>query len=128
MKQIFEHYEKWEDYKNGLYDMSSTIAFDYKLEESKALLKNNDLFYKTMLKILNDWPIATSVNLTNKGCNRRAWLGQASCNYFCKANDDIVKTAWNSLTLKEQSSANETANEIIKIYEDKILCQKNLWE
>lgn len=114
MKRIYHPYWLWEDYLNGMYDNNSNNEIILK---SKELLKNTKLFYNIMLKILDEYKISTDCNLSNISCNRKAWLGQVSCNYLFKANEKQVRIAWSELNEIEKIKANIEAEKIIKIYE-----------
>lgn len=117
MKQFYAKYTDWEDYKNGMYDIVDKDIKDDLILKSIDLLKDNELFYNTMLNILRDWKISTKVNLTNKECNRLAWLGQAACSYNHKCPELLTRIAWGKLTDQERNKANRIANKIIKKYE-----------
>lgn len=120
MKQFFEHYEKWEDYQNGMY--CGTFENNAELiEKAKSLLSNPSLFYETALKLITSWPIATKINLTNLGCNRRAWLGQAACSYLHNVPEILTRQAWVELNELQRFEANSVAEKIIVLYERKDL-------
>lgn len=115
MKQIYEHYEKWEDYRAGMFSLS-TVSDD-KILLSRDLLSNANKFYNTLLNVLVDWQVSAAVNLTNKGQNRRAWLGAAACMYKHSAPEYITRIAWGLLDYRTQKMANAIAEKIIVLYE-----------
>jgi len=116
MKRIYHHYEKWEDYRNGMYDEVIGDEYDESkmINDSIAVLSDQKLFHSVMMKILKVWKCSAEENLTNTGRNRRAWLGQAACCYHSKVPEIITKKAWKLLDEKTQAEANETATKIIK--------------
>ena len=118
MKQIFYKYYLWEDYNNGMYD-SSIIDFDIMVSNSILLLSNEVSFFNTGIELLNNWKISSDVNLSNIYCNRRAWVGQASCSYKYGSNEIATREAWSRLTNTQRISANLIADKIINIYENK---------
>jgi hypothetical protein len=128
MKQIFEHYEKWEDYQAGMYQLTDIIDKDLKVINSIKLLSDNNLFYDICKKILIDWPIASNVNLTNKNQNRRAWLGAAACMYKNRCPEYLTRIAWNLLNKEIQDKANLIAEKIISEYEKRNTYGKTLFE
>lgn len=65
-----------------------------------------------MEAVLVQWPIACEVNLSNTGCNRQAWIGQAACSLAVGAVEESTRAAWNSLTPDQQDIANRIADEI----------------
>ena len=84
---------------------------------SKKLLISSGWFFQSASKMIQQWPKAAEVNLSNKSRNRQAWIGQATCCYMFGANEHQVKEAWHLLTEEEQSKANAIADEIIEIWE-----------
>jgi hypothetical protein len=116
MKQFYERYEHWEDYKNGMYLMNGSDQ-DCKLINSITLLKDPDLFYETGKKLISDWPISSKVNLSNLGQNRRAWLGAAACCYKYSAPEFLTRIAWSVLNKEHQDIANSAADRIIHEFE-----------
>lgn len=122
MKRIYHRYEKWEDWQHGLYN--KTVEYD-ELEQEKRVklcidfLSNQQRFFTTALNVLNNWPISSDVNLSNVNRNRQAWIGQASCCYELGVPEFITKWAWRTMELNNQKEANQTANKIIKLWEEK---------
>jgi hypothetical protein len=128
MKRIYHPYWKWEDYKNGLYDLEN--YYDEQQTESmtyaaKEILTNSTYFLETALKVISEWHNAAEVNLSNNSRNRQAWIGQASCCYRLKIPEYITKYAWRLMTPEQQQEANRVADLAIKEWEEKQICRKN---
>lgn len=119
MKQIFEHYLKWEDYNSGMYSLDKHQNEDYLVNESIKLLSNVNLFYESLIKVKSNWPISWNVNMSNKYQNRRAWLGASGCMINHGSTEYITRIAWNQLNKKIQISANNIATKFIIEYENK---------
>lgn len=119
IKQFFCEYTKWEDFINGMYEIPEKKDVEEYVNSSISLLSNPDFFYKISNNVLNQWPISTKVNLTNTGCNRRAWLGQASCCLLYKSPEICTRIAWSKLSVFQQNNANNVADIVIKIFEKK---------
>ena len=120
MKQIYHHYSKWEDVKNGILKN----GFDEKTTEeltqmAKSLLCDSDEFYKFAKKVINEWEYASEQHLSNKSRNRQAWIGQATCCYRYGVPEYITKYAWRMMTKEEQDEANYIADGIIKLWEER---------
>lgn len=115
--QVFTHYEKWEDYQNGMYRTNNNVNVKELKGKAKSLLCDIALFRHTMNLVLDNWPVATSVNLTNLGCNRKAWLGAAVCCYLYQVPEIITRLAWADMTEAQQRKANTAAAQVIKKYE-----------
>jgi hypothetical protein len=117
MKQIFEPYEKWEDYKSGMYNSSGIIDKDKKVIESINLLSSPTDFYESCKKVMQEWKVSTDVNLSNKSINRRAWLGAAACMISNSCPEYLTRVAWSLLNEDVQQKANNIADKIIQEYE-----------
>jgi hypothetical protein len=117
MQRIFHHYEKWEDYLNGMYDCLEITEDNKNIDLAITMLSDNNLFLNTCENVLINWPIATEVNLTNKSSNRKAWLGQASCSYHFKVPEMYTRIAWSKLTEQQQIEANNIAEFAIQYFE-----------
>ena len=118
VKQFFTHFENWEDYKGGMYSCTWTNEQEYDLRlKAKTLLTNSMEFTKTIKLVFRDWAICTKQNLTNVSCNRRAWIGQASCCYKYGVPELITRMAWGELSEMEMNEANRVADIMIKHYE-----------
>jgi hypothetical protein len=117
MKQVYEHYKKWEDYQNGMYCL--TVLRDEKqVMQAKKILSNPKLFNSILDKLIVSWPISSAVNLTNKSINRRAWLGAAACSFQYGVTEVNTRNAWSELNDLQRFNANTVAEIIIKKYEE----------
>lgn len=128
MKRVFHPYWKWEDYRNGMYD----LVMEYtEIEEAnlanlaKDLLSNPQVFENIALKVIAEWPLSAEINLSNKGRNRQAWIGQASCCYARKIPERITKLGWRLMSPDQQVEANRIADIVIKKWEEEYKCRKN---
>jgi hypothetical protein len=127
MKQVYNSYDKWEDYKNGMYGVMA-----YRLgviDKCVDLLSNQVLFEKTGLEMTVSWLVASQNHLTNKNSNRNSWVGQASCSFLYGATESETRKAWGLISIETKILANLTAEKIIKEYEKKYYkLYKNLGE
>jgi hypothetical protein len=128
MNQVFEHYEKWECYQNGMYNLRDIPEKDQRVEGSRLLLSSPLEFYQVCKKVVSDWPISTAVNLTNKQLNRRAWLGAAASMIKHQCPEHLTRVAWGLLTESEQIAANKVAEKIILEYTKNTSYAKTLFE
>lgn len=119
--RIFHHYEKWEDYKNGMYEEKRDSNKMNRIIESTILLSTPELLYLAMKNVSQKWINSSEVNLSNRSCNRRAWLGQAACNYDIGAVESEVREAWGMLSQEERDKANSTADKVIEEWEKEYL-------
>lgn len=111
-------FQDWEDYKNGMYSNSLNDLETLK-QKSIDLLSNDNLFFEKALEMIFKWPVCADYNLSNTSLNRRAWIGQATCNYVHFVPEIITRLSWSELSEQEKLKANFKANKIIKIYENR---------
>lgn len=120
MKQYYAKYTEWEDYKQGMFSVTDILDKDKKVINAINLLSDQIEFYNTCRELVINWQVAANVNLSNKGQNRRAWLGAAACMYRHKTPEYLTRIAWNLLNKDTQEKANLVADKIILEYENKI--------
>lgn len=125
IKRSYHHYERWEDWKHGLYRINSKINDPILITKSIKLLRNLDNLYEMMKKVSKEWKYATEENLSNINRNRQAWLGQAACCLNHGAPENLTKEAWHKLTENEQNQANAIADRVIKEWENLYLLKKS---
>lgn len=123
MKRVYHHYEKWEDWKDGLYRLTLDPVDEILISRSARLLSDPELFHINALRVITAWPYSAAVNLSNRSRNRQAWLGQASCCFACGSPEDLTKQAWHRLSPAEQDAANAVADRVIAEWERRAQCQ-----
>lgn len=128
MKQVFSHYENWEDYKSGMFSVSDIADKDIKVIGAINLLSSPAEFYSVCSRLVKEWSIASGVNLTNKTQNRRAWLGAAACMFKHNTPEYLTRVAWNLLNRNVQDRANEIADKVIFEFENNISNAKTLFD
>lgn len=116
MRQQYAHYLEWEDYRNGMWrmDVEDPELF---IKNAAELLSSPADFYTVATEMVQEWKISALVNLTDNSCNKRAWIGQASCCYKHKTPEHLTRFAWNSLSKKQQDIANDIATKVIDEWE-----------
>lgn len=128
MKRIFHHYEKWEDWRDGLYRLSVNIdAEEILITRAARLLADPELLLIAMTRVIDEWKVSAEVNLSNPSRNRQAWLGQSACCLLCGAPEDLTKQAWHRLSQGERDYANAIADRVISKWEDRYGCQSAHW-
>jgi hypothetical protein len=113
--RVFAPYQAWEDYRSGLYGGRLT---DAGTDASMRLLAQVELCQLAMLRVIREWPIAASVNLSNTAMNQRAWIGQAACCLVVGSSADETKRAWWQLADRERVRANACADEVIALWQN----------
>lgn len=110
MKRFYTHYEKWECWKNGMYEDS---LCDKKISQSIDLLSDCTRFFHVMENMSLIWVNSAMQHLSNPAINRRAYLGRSACCFDHNSNIECVRVAWNTLSNREQSQANRCAQNFI---------------
>lgn len=123
LKPIYHRYELWEDYKMGMF---SPQCHPSGVTAAYQLLRDLDRLEHAMWYVANHWPISAAVNLSNRGRNRQAWLGQASACWNVHATEEETKAAWRRLTKEEQDRANAVADKVTAEWEASFAKAKTL--
>lgn len=117
IEQVFHHCLTWEDYRHGMFREVIRKGDAEIQQAAQTLLSSTDKLREAMIRVINEWPIASEENLSNVDQNRRAWLGWAACSLGCDAPDILTRRAWGCLLLAQQNAANAVADEVIAIWE-----------
>jgi hypothetical protein len=119
MRRIYHHFERWEDWRDGLYRLSVDSNADEILTDRAARLLADPDSLSAMMHAVEEYKCSAEVNLSNKRRNRQAWLGQAACCFVCGAPESLTKSAWHRLSPAEQDAANAVADKVIAMWEDR---------
>lgn len=117
IKQIFHHYSKWEDWKAGMWRKESKENEEIYLGKAIPLISDHLLYGSWMMRVIEEWPFACEQNLTERGLNRRAWIGHAAVCLAINCPEYITRMAWWHLTEEQQKEANKQADLAIKEWE-----------
>ncbi|MFN8738720.1 MAG: hypothetical protein ACK5YR_02260 [Pirellula sp.] len=118
IERVYHSYEKWEDYKWGMYEKTCWMDEEQMTNECQNLLSCPEWLEEAMMFVATDWVFSAEHNLSNVNRNRQAWLGQVACNMTHGAPEYLTKIAWNRLTLEQQEKANKVADSVIKYWEE----------
>lgn len=117
MKRIWHDYRTWEDFKDGMWRISTKAERDTLLPKAIEFTGNHILYGSFMMKVLDVYPIACEQNLSDRSQNRRAWIGHAAACLAINAPEDVTRAAWGHLTLQQQIDADAEADKAIKLWE-----------
>jgi hypothetical protein len=111
MIRVYHPFWEWEDI--GMWRNVSGADRERLLREAEVFTGNSERYGAAMLRIIDEFPIATLHNLTDENQNRRAWIGHAACYLALECPEDIVREAWGRLTERQRKDANAAADRAI---------------
>ena len=120
MKRIWINYNKWEDYKNGLFETKKLQNEGFLIDECVKLLSDQNKFYSCGVEMINAWSNSANHNLSDIKANRKSYIGKAVCNFIIGANIKTTIKAWNTLSDETKELANNTALSLISYYEENV--------
>lgn len=116
-EQFYTHYTNWEDYQNGMWRPESKADMTEFLDKAIEFTGNAELYGTWMLKVLDQWPVTTRQNLSDRRQNRKAWIGHAACCLAINCPEQVTRAAWWKLTETQRNEANQKAQEAIEKWE-----------
>lgn len=114
MKQIYHPYQKWEDFRNGMWRKETKEYEERMLHEVIEFTGNHIKYGNAMLRVIKEWKISCEHNLSNQSINRKAWIGHAACCIEKSYPEYLVRTAWAMLTEQQRVDANKKADYAIQ--------------
>jgi len=117
IKRMFHHYEKWEEYKFGMWRNISLDERAIFIKRTAELMRDSQKFKSAMRRVIIEWPYSREANLTSAATNRQAWLGHAGCCLLTSSPEDTTRLGWHTLNQKEQDEAKGVADEVIAEWE-----------
>ena len=116
MNRIYHHYEQWEDFQSGMYNPCKEES-EQRIAKAIELLSNAELCLEYMRKVVREWVKGAEQVLSNRGQNRKAWLGWCACFMYGGCRDVETRKAWHDLTNEQRIQANSIADMVIKEWE-----------
>jgi len=126
VEQRWYGYDKWEDFKAGLYDKQCEY-YDEKLNLSFELLGNPNRFYQSAKDCLGAWFYSSWQNLSDPQINHQAWIGQATCCYMHGAPSYVTIEAWWMLSDGQRAEANSIADKVMSEWQAEKMIEGSLW-
>ena len=118
MSRIFHHYEKLEEFHDGMWRNTNGDTRKLHVEASASLMKDARAFKAGMMRALEEWPLSCEHNLSAENVNRIAWLGHAGCCVAVGSPEDCTRVAWHTLNKAEQDAANAAAADVLARWTD----------
>lgn len=118
MSRVFHHYERLEEYQDGMWRITRGEKRKAHVAASASLMRDPAAFQSAMFAALEQWPLSCEHNLTAENVNRIAWLGHAGCCVGVSSPEDCTRLGWHTLTREEQDEANRVAAEVLKQWDE----------
>lgn len=117
LTRIFHNYLTWEDFQHGMFNDLKDGSSGTRTQKAVDLLCSSQELFDSMMHVSNNWINAAEVNLSNRGCNRQAWLGQSACCYVNGTVEAETREAWGQLETSDRTKANYIADLVIDQWE-----------
>ena len=119
IKRTYLHCDLFEE--APMWGSSNKSRLDIQVDKACDLFRESDSFLHACRMVLFKWPNSSIQNLSSRGSNRRAWIGQAA---QCVNNGSVeyeTRTAWRLLDDEEREECNRIADLVIEEWEQ---CQR----
>jgi hypothetical protein len=127
MKRIYHDYRRWEDFKNGMWQLPPSNQKESLIQSAYSFTSDHIKYGKAMMRVIARWKFSCEHNLTDKSLNRRAWIGHAACSLELKLPESVVRAAWKILTDEQRCLANAEADKAICAWFNKKDTQLSIW-
>jgi hypothetical protein len=114
MKRVYHHYEKWEEYKCGMWRQIHGQERVAMLITVETFMRDTAAFRLGMFRAISEWPFSCEDKLTCRSLNQQAWIGHAACCIAVGSPEEVTRCAWWNLSQDEQDRANAAATEAIQ--------------
>lgn len=118
MRQIYHHYETWEEFHAGMWRIVTSEEARQFCERAIVFTGDAVLYGSYMQRVIREWPISCEQNLSNVSMNRRAWIGHAACCLAISCPEYATRQAWKQLSPQQQDDANAQADMAILAWEN----------
>jgi hypothetical protein len=116
MRRVYHPYWIWEDI--GMWRRVWGKERETFLGLAIDFTGDAERYGAAMLRVIDEFPIASEHNLTELAQNRQAWIGHAACYLALELPEDIVREAWGQLTQEQRDAANAVADIAIAKWEE----------
>ncbi len=115
--RVFHPYTEWEDWKAGVWSTVPPSKKHTLLKKAINFTGNSAIYGSFMNRVIVEWPTTCEHHLSDRGSNRKAWIGHAACCLAIQCPEDITRAAWGYLNQEQQDAANLEAEKAIAIWE-----------
>lgn len=128
IERYFCHYERLEEYKNGMWRRPKSGEFSEMVSRARSFMMNVGQFSEAMSDVCQEWPHSCKVNFTDPSINAVAWLGQASICHILRIPESCTRAAWCELPEDVQRRANACAKAHIENWRKEYVGQGDLFK
>src|SRR5688572_29101410 len=96
LPRVYHPFWTWEDI--GMWRRVWGKERDAMREHAIAFTGDAAAYGAAMLRVIDEFPIASEHNLTDVAQNRQAWIGHSACYLAHDFTEDVVREAWGQLT------------------------------
>lgn len=128
IEQYFCHYERLEEYKNGMWRRPKASERDEMTKRARSFMMNVGEFSGAMSDVCEEWPHSCKANFTDMSINPVAWLGQAAVCHVLRIPESCTRAAWCELPLGVQTRANACAKAHIEGWRKEYVGQGELFK
>lgn len=125
MKQVYHPYQRWEDFKNGMWRKETKTYEEKMLNDVIEFTGDHIKYGNAMLRVIEEWKISCEHNLSNQSINRKAWIGHAACCIEKSYPEYLVRQAWGMLTEQQRVDANKKADYAIQKWIENLNTEKS---
>lgn len=125
--QFFCHYERLEEYKNGMWRRVSVGEMQDEKPRARKFMMNVGQFSDAMGDVCQEWPNSCKVNFTDNSINPISWLGQAALCHTLRVPESVTRSAWVELPGDVQKRANACAKAHIENWRKQYIGQGELF-
>lgn len=113
MKQVWVSWDRWEDYRAGMWRKVASAEFHELLELAVTFTCNHIEYGEAMQRVVFAWPQTMLHNLTNTSLNQKAFVGHCAACFQHNLPESVTRAAWAYLTERQRIDANFAAKNAI---------------
>lgn len=113
MKRIWHPYNRWEDWKAGMWRKVNPEEEDGFVVKAIQFTGDAELYGSFMFRVTREWPFSCEHNFTERSMNRRAWVGHAAACMAIECPEYLTRRAWWMLKQEQRDAADVQATAAI---------------
>ena len=114
LKQVYHHWNLWEDHKHGFYNNCSGEEKKKKKKLVEEMFNSKEETERCMIHVVENWRFSMEHNLTNPSINKIAYIGQCACCYYAGIPNTITMEVWGTLPQEVRERSDMIAKKAIE--------------